>query len=171
MYNTDITFIGYPCEDKQGSYFNLNNMLGIYSKSDKKDGAWEFIKTFMTKDYQANGYNIWNVPTNKDAFENYMKTKTTTKPYKDEYGNDIEPLDSSWGYGDDLEVKIGPLSADEEKMYRDLINNTTKISGYNNEIMDIINEEAKNYLNGQKGLDETADIIQNRVTTFVNENR
>ena len=171
MYNSDITFIGYPCEDKQGSYFNLNNMLGIYSKSDKKDGAWEFIKTFMTKDYQANGYNIMNVPTNKDAFENYMKTKTTTKPYKDEYGNDIEPLDSSWGYGDDLEVKIGPLSADEEKMYRDLINNTTKISGYNNEIMDIINEEAKNYFNGQKGLDETADIIQNRVTTFVNENR
>jgi hypothetical protein len=37
--------------------------------------------------------------------------------------------------------------------------------------MNIITEEAANYFNGQKSLDETADIIQNRVTTYVNENR
>lgn len=170
MYNSDITFIGYPCEDKQGSYFNLGNKVGIYSKSDVKDGAWEFIRTLVTKDYQAKDGYMWNNPTNKDAFEMYMKTKTTTETYKDEYGNEISPIDSSWGW-DDLEIKTGPLSAEEEKMYRDLIDNTTKISADNSQVMTIIDEEAANYFNGQKGLDETADIIQNRVSTFVNENR
>ena len=170
MYNTDISFIGYPCEDKQGSYFSFNNQLGIYSKSEVKEGAWEFIKTLMTKDYQASGGYMWYNPTNKDAFEMFMKSKTATKAYTDEYGNEIEPLQSSWGW-DDLNVEIGPLSADEEKMYRDLINNTNKVSTSNEAIMSIISEEAKNFFSGQKGLDETADIIQNRVTTYVNENR
>ena len=170
MYNQDITFIGYPSEDRQGSYFSFDNALGIYSKSDVKDGAWEFIKTFMTMEYQATQGHIWSVPTNKVAFEMYMKTKTATKAYKDELGQDIEPLDSSWGW-DDLEVKIGPLSSKEEKMYRDLIDGVTKVNTNNYEVMDIITEEAKAYFAGQKGLDETADIIQNRVTTFVNENR
>ena len=170
MFNEDISLIGYPCEDKNGSYFSFDTQLGIYSKSEVKDGAWEFIKTIMTKDYQANGGHIWNTPTNKDAFEAYMKTKTATKAYTDEYGNKIEPNDNSWGW-DDLEVKIGPLSADEEKIFRDAINNTTKVSESDGAIMNIITEEAKNYFGGQKGLDETADIIQNRVTTYVNENR
>lgn len=170
MYNQDIAFIGYPSEDRQGSFFNMNEAIGIYSKSDVKEGAWEFLKTFVTMEYQAKWGHIWAVPTNQQAFEMYMKSKTTTKAYKDELGQDIEPVDSSWGW-DDLEVKIGPLSADEEKLYRDLVNGTTKVNTNNYQIMDIITEEAKAYFAGQKGLDETADIIQNRVTTFVNENR
>ena len=170
MYNGDITFIGYPCEDKNGSFFSLNNKMGIYAKSEAKEAAWEFIRQFISMEYQAKLYNIYGVPTNQKAFEMFMKTKTATKPYKDELGQDIEPLDSSWGW-DDLEVKITPLSADEEKMYRDLIANTTKISEYNGEISAIILEEAKAYFAGQKSLDDTADIIQNRVSTYVNENR
>lgn len=170
MYNSDITFIGYPCSDKQGSYFNFDTKVGIYSKSSVKEGAWEFIRTLMTKDFQASSGYMNNNPTNKDAFEAFMKSKTATKEYKDEYGNEIYPLDSSWGWGD-VEFKIGPLSAEEEQMYRDLINNTTKVTTTNDEVMNIITEEAANYFNGQKSLDETADIIQNRVTTYVNENR
>ena len=166
MYNGDITFIGYPCEDKQGSYFNFDSMYGIYSKSKYKEGAWEFIKTLMTKDYQATGYHIFNTPTNKDAFENYMKAKTTTTKYTDEYG-----CKSPTQRGNDFEVTIGPLSKEEEQLYRDLVNNTVKVAGSNTAISDIIIEEAKNYFGGQKSVDETAQIIQNRVTTYVNENR
>ncbi|MCR5701297.1 MAG: hypothetical protein K6G76_04025 [Lachnospiraceae bacterium] len=170
MYNTDINIIGYPCENKQGSYFAFDSRYAIYSKSSAKDGAWEFIRTLMTKDYQADGGHIWNNPTNKDAFEAYMKTKTTTEKYTDDYGNEIEPYQSSWGW-DDMEIEIGPLSKEQEQVYRDLINNTTKVAESDEEVMNIINEEAKNYFNGQKSVDETADIIQNRVTTYVNENR
>lgn len=169
MFNDDITFIGYPCEDRQGSYFSFESQVGIYSKSEAKDGAWDFIRQLMKKDYQAK--DMWgSMPTNKDAFEMYMKTKTTTKKYTDEYGTEVEPYESGWGW-DDMEIKIGPMSADEEQLYRDLIDRTTKVTAYDDEIMEIIQDEVKNYFSGQKGLDETADIIQNRVTTYVNENR
>lgn len=173
MFGEDITFIGYPNKDKQGSYFNFNSTMGIYSKSDVKEGAWEFIRSFMTKEYQGkqvgNGMMNGN-PTRQDAFDMMMKAKTTTEKYTDEFGQEIQPLDSSWGW-DDLEVKIVPLTDKEAQMYKDLINNTKKSGGYNNALMEIITEEAKAYFAGEKSLDETADIIQNRIKTYVNENR
>lgn len=170
MFGSDLTFIGYPCEDKKGSYFSLNNKIGIYAKSEAKEGAWEFIRTLMTKEAQVGDGYMWSNPTNKDAFEMFMKSKTATEKYKDEFGNEIEPVEGSWGY-DGFEIEMKPLSKDEEQLYRDLVNNTTKVVTYDDSVMNIITEEAANYFNGQKSLDETADIIQNRVTTYVNESR
>ena len=59
MYGRDIALIGYPNQEKNGSYFRFDEyvMLSIYSKSKLKDGAWEFVKTFMTRDYQINENN------------------------------------------------------------------------------------------------------------------
>lgn len=170
MYKDDITFIGYPNKDKEGSYFNLNTLFGISSKSDVKDGAWEFIRTFMTKEYQGTNGNLWDTPTRQDCYDMMVKAKMATKTYTDELGQEISPVESTYGY-DDLEVEIKPSSQEEVDMYTDLINSTKKISGYDNEIMGIIEEETKAYFEGEKSLDDTAAIIQNRVRTYVNENR
>ena len=170
MFNGDITFIGYPNKEKKGSYFSFDMQLGIYSKSKVKDAAWEFLKTFLTLDYQGDRSNIWSNPTRQDAFDMLVKSKTATEKYTDELGNEIEPLQSGWGW-DDLSVEIGPLTDKQAQMYIDLVNNTEKTGEYNEEIGNIITEEAKAYFSGQKSLDETADVIQNRVKTYVNENR
>lgn len=170
MFNGDITFIGYPNKDKDGSYFSFDNQLGIYSKSKNKDAAWEFLKTFLTKEYQGNRNNLYSNPTRQDAFDMLVKSKTATEKYTDELGNEVEPLQSGWGW-DDLNIDIGPLTDKQAQMYIDLVNNTDKTGEYNDEIGNIITEEAKAYFSGQKGLDETADVIQNRVKTYVNENR
>lgn len=170
MFNGDITFIGYPNKDKDGSYFSFDNQLGIYSKSKNKDAAWEFLKTFLTKEYQGNRNNLYSNPTRQDAFDMLVKSKTATEKYTDELGNEVEPLEIGWGW-DDLNVDIGPLTDKQAQMYIDLVNNTDKTGEYNDEIGNIITEEAKAYFSGQKSLDETADVIQNRVKTYVNENR
>lgn len=168
MFEGDITFIGYPNKDKEGSYFNFDTPMGIYSKSDVKDGAWEFIKSLMTKEYQGKLYNIYNNPTRQDCFDMLIKAKTTTKSYTDELGQEVTPLELTSGWEN---VEIGPLSEKEANLYKDLVNNTKKVGSYNSALMDIITEEAKHYFAGEKSLDETADIIQNRVKTYVNENR
>lgn len=173
VFDCDVTLIGYPCEDKKGSYFDLYNKIGIYSQSKVKDGAWEFLRTLMTKDYQlSDEYYYWGFcPTNIDAFESYMKTQTATEPYTDEYGRSITPNYMNAFSEGDVQIDYSPLSPDEEKLYRDLVNTTTKIRGDNEEVVNIICEEAGAYFAGQKSLDETADIIQNRVTNYVNEIR
>lgn len=170
MFDGDITFIGYPNEEKNGSYFSIYNNLGMYSKSKVKDGAWEFLRTFMTKEYQGNTEFFEETPTRKDCFEMMIKARMTTEKYVDEFGNEISPMESEYGF-EDLEVKIKPSSQEEVDMYRELINNTTKIGEYNDSIMEIIQEETKAYFAGDKNVDETVSVIQNRVKTYVNENR
>lgn len=170
MYGDDITFIGYPNKDKDGQYFNISSAYGISAKSKVKDGAWEFLRTIMTKEYQGDNRNIWGTPTRKDCFDNYLKRYMATEKYTDEFGNEVEPINSSYGY-DNWETEIVPFTQKEIDTYKDLINNTHKISPNNWDIMNIITEEAKAYFSGDKTVDETADVIQNRVKTYVNENR
>lgn len=170
MYDGDITFIGYPNKDKEGSYFQLDNPVGIYSKSEVKDGAWEFIRTLMTKEYQGMNGNIYNTPTRQDCFDMFIKTRTATEKYTDEFGQEIEPYNSTWGY-DDLEVEIKPASQEQVDMYTDLVNSTKKVQDYDESLMEIVQEEAKTYFAGEKSLDETVKIIQNRIETYVNENK
>ena len=171
MFGGDITFIGYPNEKKEGNYANFSTSYAIYSKSENKDAAWEFIRTFMTKEYQAKNILMYGgTPTRKDVLEMQIKAATTTEEYTDEFGNEISPVDSSYGY-DDWETEIGPASEKEIELFRELINNVTKTADYNEEIISIIEEETKAYFEGDKSVDEVADIIQNRVTTYVNENR
>ena len=45
------------------------------------------------------------------------------------------------------------------------------LEAYNEQLMNIVTEEAAPYFEGQKSVDEVADIIQRRVKTYVNENR
>lgn len=173
MFKGDINFIGYPDEEKEGSYFTINNPMGIYSKSKLKDGAWEFIRTFMTKEYQGKQESIgysWTIPSRKDALELKLRIAMATEKFTDEYGGEHEPVQSGWSW-DDFETDIKPTSQEEADLYMDLINNTKKVSDWNSDILEIIIDESKAYFQGDKSLDETVNIIQNRVKTYVNESR
>ena len=150
----------------------MNMDLGIYAKSKNVDGAWAFLKTFLTKDYICKGANNYynGFPLRKDALEYQIKRYSATEKYTDEYGNEIEPYQSSWGY-DDLDVEIGPLSEDQVNKLREVIASVDHLYVYNDDVMTIISDETGAYFSGQKSAKEVADIVQNRVSNYVNENR
>ena len=52
-----------------------------------------------------------------------------------------------------------------------LITSASATYQYDTDLMKIITEEAAAYFAGQKSLDETADIIQNRASIYISENR
>lgn len=172
MFQDDISFIGYPSDQTAGASMSMNMDLGIYAKSKNVDGAWEFLKTFLTKDYICKDqYNYYSgFPLRKDALEYQIKKYSATEKYTDEYGNEMEPYQSSWGY-DDLDVEIGPLSADEVDKLREVIASVDHLYVYNDDVMNIITEETGAYFSGQKSAKDVADIVQNRVSNYVNENR
>lgn len=172
MFQDDISFIGYPSDKSTGASASMNMDLGIYAKSKNVDGAWEFLKTFLTKDYTCNNNSIYysGFPLRKDALEYQIKRYSATEKYTDEYGNEIEPYQSSWGY-DDLDVEIGPLSEDQVNKLREVIASVDHLYVYNDDIMTIIADETGAYFSGQKSAKDVADIVQNRVSNYVNENR
>lgn len=170
MFGEATTYIGYPNEEKQGSYLVLSNQIGISSESEVKEKAWEFVRTFMTRDYQGKNLNKDLLPTRQDCFDMKIQAQMTTETYTDEFGNVVEPLNHSWNWGG-VEMQYAPVSQEDVDVFVDLINNTTKVQSYDDEIMNIVYEEAQVYFAGDRKLDETVQIIQERVETYVNEQR
>lgn len=170
VFGEDITYIGYPREDKQGSYFILDRQIGISSKSGVKEKAWEFVRTFMTREYQGKYLTVDVLPTRQDCFDMKLQAEMATETYTDEFGNEIEPLNSSWVRGG-VEIKKVPVSQEDKNIFVDLINNTKKVKSIDDEIEVIIFEEAQVYFEGNRKLDETVEIIQKRVETYINEQR
>ena len=67
-------------------------------------------------------------------------------------------------------VKMKPLTQDEIKKFYDYVL-SIKTQGCNDSsICDIVSEETSAFFGGQKTAEEVADLIQNRVTTYLNEN-
>lgn len=172
MFEEDISFINYPSDSTTGLPAMFGTDIGIYAKSRYADGAWAFVKTFLTKDYICGGRNIYysGFPLRKDGLEHEIKKYTATEIYTDEYGNEIYPVDSTWGY-DDIEVEIKPLTEEQVQKLREVIASVDHLYKYHNEINGIVIEESGAYFSGQKTAKEVAGIIQNRVSTYVNENR
>ena len=62
-------------------------------------------------------------------------------------------------------------SKDDVPRFEELINNTTQIYWPNDALANIVWESAGAYFAGDRTLDETVALIQNRVTLYVNENK
>ena len=90
----------------------------------------------------------------------------------DENGNPIpEDGTSSISYGD-WEYSYRIPTQEEVATLQDLINVAEPSSATgNDEITNIITEEAEAFFKGQKSVADVANVIQSRVQVYVNENR
>ncbi len=156
LYNADVNYIGYPTASGSGSVAQFNDIMTISAKSKNKDGAWEFIRQFITPEAQEDIQ--WEIPVNKQCFEDLLT---------EAMNNENE---GSWYY-DDVEVKMGKLTEEDAQNIRDLVYGITSSASYNEEMYNIILEDAKAYFEGDKSAQEVADIIQSRVQLYVDENR
>ncbi|MCM1498234.1 MAG: extracellular solute-binding protein [Clostridium sp.] len=174
-FGEDITFIGFPNKEREGSYFQFDLATGIYSQSKVKDKAWEFIRLLGEKEYQYEIYRkypqYYGMPTRQDCFDMRIRAVTTQERYIDEFGDEVVPIEKeSFTFGSN-EVKVGPVSQEDVELYLDLINRTKKSMAYDGDILDIVWEEAQAYFAGDKELDKTVQVIQKRVETYVNESK
>ena len=73
-----------------------------------------------------------------------------------------------WG---DFTVDYYAMSRDEADALRSLIDSIGRTAAYDKSIMNIVNEEVQSFVNGIKTPEQTAAIIQDRVSLYVNEQR
>ena len=171
MFGGKASFKGFPVTEGNGAYFSPSMGLAMSAKCDDKDGAWSFIKTLVTKEAVGEDYQYTSlVPIREDVFELKAKSLTTTTEYTDEFGSVITPRegeDSPYG----VETKIEPLKDEDISRFRALVDNTSMTNFNNDAVSKIISEEAAAYFNGDKSLDDVCTIIQDRATTYINENK
>ena len=65
---------------------------------------------------------------------------------------------------------FAPTEAQMDRFWK-LYESTEQITGRNDALLDIICEQAQPYFAGDKTLEETAKLIQNRASLYVNENK
>lgn len=165
-----ITLVGFPSSDGNGAFLRAcGECFSISSKSspEKQKGAWEFIRTFFTEEWQeenvlsSDGENQKTeigFCINNNAFET-IKNNVVEKKYSD---------DTYQNKGEIYEV-IFPSKADCDRL-TEYINSIDRWEvNLNNSVDYLIYEEVMKYFADEKSLDECIDNIQNRTSLWLSE--
>lgn len=168
-----VSYVGCPNEARNGSLFKLDNRFAISAQSEHKEEAWEFIRSFLLTEYQRNliGEGGIGMPIMQNMFDEKLKEMTATESYENEFGDVIEPVKEQFIEWGGIEVKTGVPTQEDIDIYMNLINHTKRCADYDSAIYDIMMEEISGYFDGRKKLDETVEVIQQRVTTYINEQK
>ena len=168
-----VTYIGYPTTHGTGNMIALAEAAyGMSSKCANKDVAWEFLRGFFSREFQQENYSM---PSRIDVFEAKAEEATTIQYQKTSDGKDM--LDEN---GEKIPVvryyaadgtELYRLEPEQVQQIRDLIASTTKVADYNQEILDIVTEQAAPYFAGQKTAQEVAKLVQSKANIYVNEQR
>lgn len=179
-----ITFTGYPTEDGSGSSFGLQMPMAISSVTKYPDAAWDFVCSIIQKmnTIDENNY-YYGFPISQAAFDAEMTDIMTEQYQLDENGEQVD-----WdGDGEPDKAVRGSYETMEngETVYKDVyaltqedidqilgvINSTSSVYDYDQEILDIITDEVAAYFAGDKDVQTTANMIQSRVNLYVQEQR
>ena len=177
IFGGEATFIGFPTSEGTGNMFSFDDSgYAICAKSKVKDAAWQFLRTMMTAEYQEE--NGWGLPTNRIAFEKKLKDAMTPEYQRDANGNfvldengeKIEISKGSWGWGS-LIVEIKALTQAQADKIMELVNTTTKVQNYDDELISMITNESEAFFTGQKSAEDVGRLLQSKMTIYINEQR
>lgn len=176
IFGGDITCKGLPAEDGSiGTALAASGLYGISTKATRKEGAWEFLESYLQQDNDRYSFGF---PSRKSKLDEMAKEAVTIKYWTDENGDPVldengEPIEmgggGSIGWGD-WSYTYRKATQEEVDLVLQLINQAKPVSLGITQILEMINEDAAGYFEGQKSVDEVVKVIQNRVQLYVDVN-
>ena len=173
-----VTYIGYPTMHGTGNMISLtDSSYAMSSKSPYKEAVWDFLRSYFTKSYQENGYSL---PSRIDVFDAKAEEATTIQYQQDADGKFLLDEEGEkipivrynmWDSAANKMRELYALEPEQVEQIRDLILSTTKMADYNQEILDIVSEQAAPFFAGQKSAEEVARLVQSKANIYVNEQR
>lgn len=163
-FGEEVTAVGYPTADGSVSHRGTAiNHLGIVAASKQKEGAWQFIESFLSREDGAYTF----LPARMDRLE--------------EMADALLPEEGTGPVEMKIQIRI-PDGADESYtgMDREELDavfavieaaDYTPVREKEEQVIDIILEEMSPCLTGAKTYQEAAAIVQNRVRVLLGENR
>lgn len=173
MLGEEGAFIGFPTENGNGSYIQLSNAFAISAKSENKDGAWKFLRVFLTEDYQKNDDSKYGYMNGMPVIKSYVRDmvdQLKQRPYWIDFNGEKIEYDDTY-YLNGQEVILQPFTQGEADRLFDFICSVKTPAFANNDIMKIVTEETDAFFANSTSAKDAAANIQNRVQLYVNENR
>ncbi len=172
-----VTFIGYPTGSGMGTFLSPLVGFAMTSSCSDKDAAWSFLRTFFTEKFIKNSPYAEMLPVLGSLLEEQLAEVTTVKYERDDNGSyrldeKGEKIPQQRYFFADNEVHTAPaLSKETAKRFLELVKETTKTASRDESIITIVQELAEPYFAGQKTAEETAKLIQSKVSIYINEQR
>lgn len=177
-FNPDngMTYVGYPSEDNNGAYFTSADLcysINAKSSPEKQAAAWQFIRTFVTEEYQIE--NVIPYIEGIDNTDGYYSSEMGFCVNKNAFDKIAEKLINKEYYSPtfkDKEIEYDrrfPTEKDVAELRR-YINSVNRWGTLvDSSVQKIIYDEISYYFNGEESLDECIDIIQNRASIWISE--
>ena len=162
----DITILGIPSSDGRGPMITVSSSIAVSSKTEHKDACLRFAQTLLSDEVQ-NSYGTLSssIPIQIASFES--SANTLLGEINNFISKNLE-LASVYGFVDpNLPSEEIPASVIDD--FESVINSCSQVASLDPEIMIIVKEEMPAYFTGQKELDDVIGLINNRVSTFINE--
>ena len=176
-FGSDYTYIGFPSASGSGSAFTAGMGYAITKNCSNKDAAWDFLRTLLTEEYQAQSW--YGLPTNQHAFDKALKKAMTPEYQKDgdgnflldENGDKIPVSHGGMGMPDGTVVEFYAVSQEQADKLMELLNSTEKLWDEGSKLIEIVIADAAPFFEGQKSAEEVSKLIQSKVNIYINEQR
>ncbi len=156
--------IGFPNDMGYGTSFVSADSatFSIMASSNCIDGAWEFIRdSFFSEDFYNDPYHS-GIPVIEEYLEKEI-AESVAVPEKDCF----VLLDMF----SDERTYYEPLTDKEGEKFRSVVSEAVKHNSRKDfTVQDILHEELMPYFEGERSAQETANIIQSRVSIYLSEN-
>ena len=117
----------------------------------------------------------YGLPLRMDVFESRITELMTpdfwteTNPEIGAVAGEERPTELWWGGS--VPVYIFAMTEKEAEAIREIVYNARMSHHFNETIAAIVEENSKDFFNGIRSAEDTARIMQNRIQTFLNEQR
>ena len=168
LYGDDIVVAGFPRNDRQG-VAQSGTAWSINRNSAHKEGAWAFLQFLLSRQYQerrAGGFSVY-----RDIFERELLKYSEPDSYQlylPEAGGIITVTNTYHLPTSGLEIEA--MTQDQIDTVRKLVENSAAYEFTEDDgAWNIIYEEAGAYFAGDRSIEQTMEILQNRMDVYLSE--
>lgn len=170
-------YIGYPTESGTGSAFAVFGRAAISASCRDPEGAWDFIRTLLLPTGEPDKAELGaRFPINRADFERSLEPAYIAggegTDFLDGNGERVEASLGCFAVGNPVAMLVHQLAPGQEQIDRfwALYGVIDRVSRADWTLMNLITEQAEAYFAGDRSLEETAELIQNRAQLYVGEN-
>lgn len=162
MLGDEVSFVGYPNPwGEVGSSFVPRLNVAMSSTCRDKEAAWSFIRRILLPQDDVAPSNFIVFPINKADFQRRAEF---------EMAQELTPASTSYRVGEsEVTVDLHAATQEDLDQVMALYEQIDTVYRWDEPLEEIITDVAGAYFAGDKTLDETAALIQNRAQLYVSE--
>lgn len=166
--SNNISYIGFPVEGRSGTVIKESGpMLAISIGSKHKEIAWEFIRQFLSDEYQ---YGLESgFPIKRSVFEDKLVQNQTPTYEMKENGSQTMVSKYQIRFEGEEPIELYYVTEEQCETLMQLIESATICAVNDYQLYCALLEEADSYFSGSKELNDVLEVMQSRAYLYINE--